>query len=168
MSRQVRSISAKPTLRLVRPASDVDRAWIQRHREVARENRLAAEAELNPNDARWVLAIRAAHALEGAQLRPERREKLVRLATTLGMRPFDANLVIALVQDRARRGEITTTRGAGLPDDIADALAMVPSVESRRSQERGTLASPAVRWAVIVVLSVLWAVVMVRLLLGSP
>lgn len=134
---------------------------------MARENRLAAEAELNPNDARWVLAIRAAQALEGAQLRPERREKLVRLATTLGMRPFDANLVIAIVQDRARRGEVPTSHGAGLPDDIADALAMVPSVESRRRQQRGALASPGVRWVVIALLSVLWAAVMIRLLVGS-
>lgn len=57
-----------------------------------------------PSDPRWVLAIRAAEQLQGALLTPDRRDKLVRLGRVLGLRPFDANLVIAIVQDQARRG----------------------------------------------------------------
>ena len=38
-------------------------------------------------------------------LRPERRERLVSMATRLGLRPFDAHLVIAIAQEAARRGE---------------------------------------------------------------
>jgi hypothetical protein len=57
-----------------------------------------------PTDPRWVLAARAAEQLEGDILRPEPRERLVRLGVTLGLSLFDANLVIAIVQDQARRG----------------------------------------------------------------
>lgn len=64
--------------------------------------------EMSRNDPRWVFAARVASQLEGghaAVLRPERRERLVKTARLLGLRPFDAALVIALVQDAARRGE---------------------------------------------------------------
>ena len=55
-------------------------------------------------DPRWVLAVRTAESLVGTVLRPEKRERLVHLGKILGMSPFDANLVIAIVQDQARRG----------------------------------------------------------------
>ncbi len=55
-------------------------------------------------DPRWVLAVRTAESLEGTVLRPEKRERLVHLGKILGLSPFDANLVIAIVQDQARRG----------------------------------------------------------------
>ncbi len=55
-------------------------------------------------DPRWVLAIRVAQALDGPILRPERRERLLRVGKVLGLSPFDTNLVIAIIQDRARRG----------------------------------------------------------------
>lgn len=58
----------------------------------------------SPTDPRWVLAIRTAEALEGAILRPERREQLVRTGKVMGLSAFDCNLVIAIVQDQARRG----------------------------------------------------------------
>ncbi len=57
-----------------------------------------------PGDPRWVLAARVADKLEGTLLRPEHRERLIRLGRMLGLTPFDANLVIAIVQDQARRG----------------------------------------------------------------
>ncbi len=47
-------------------------------------------------------------SIEGGRaaiLRPERRRELFTRATSLGLRPFDATLVIAIVQDAARRGE---------------------------------------------------------------
>ena len=58
----------------------------------------------SPTDPRWVLAIRTAEALEGAILRPERREQLVRTGKVMGLSAFDCSLVIAIVQDQARRG----------------------------------------------------------------
>ncbi len=55
-------------------------------------------------DPRWVLAVRTAEQLEGTILRPEKREHLLKLGKVFGLTPFDANLVIAIVQDQARRG----------------------------------------------------------------
>lgn len=56
------------------------------------------------HDPRWVLAVRTAEVLDGPVLAPQKRERLVRLGKVLGLSPFDANLVIAIVQDQARRG----------------------------------------------------------------
>ncbi len=81
------------------------RAWEARAR-VELENRAAAA--LSTDDARWALAARTAAELEGghaAILRPERRRALVAMGQHLGLRPFDANLVLAIVQDAARSGE---------------------------------------------------------------
>ena len=58
-------------------------------------------------DPRWVLAVRAAGMLQAgpaAILTPDRRRRLVVLASSMGLRPFDAALVIAIVQDAARAG----------------------------------------------------------------
>ena len=55
-------------------------------------------------DPRWVLAVRAAEQLQGATLAPPARDRLVRMARTFGLTAFDANLIIAVVQDQARRG----------------------------------------------------------------
>jgi hypothetical protein len=70
------------------------------------ENRAAAA--LTADDARWALAARTAADIEGgaaAILRPERRRALVAMGGHLGLKPFDTNLVIAIVQDAARSGE---------------------------------------------------------------
>lgn len=55
-------------------------------------------------DPRWVLAVRTAEQLQGMVLPPERRDRLIRLGRVLGLSAFDSNLVIAIVQDQARRG----------------------------------------------------------------
>lgn len=60
---------------------------------------------LGSDDPRWILARETARAMGGAVLPFERREGLMALAQRLGLRPFDANLIVAVVQDRARRGE---------------------------------------------------------------
>ncbi|MAE61304.1 MAG: hypothetical protein CMJ49_08110 [Planctomycetaceae bacterium] len=73
---------------------------------------------LTANDPRWVLAVRVQEALEGSLLRPEHRERLLKLGRTMRLGPFDANLVIAIVQDRARRG-LSLSGGVGQ-------LAMIP------------------------------------------
>jgi hypothetical protein len=72
---------------------------------VARENRAAAlNRELDPTDPRWALAMRTRTQLQGGLLMPEGRRRVMRTASILGIRPFEANMIIALVQDQARRG----------------------------------------------------------------
>ncbi|MHC5113841.1 MAG: hypothetical protein ACYTGP_05375 [Planctomycetota bacterium] len=99
----------QPNLRLVggeNPANVA--AWATGGRDaraVARENRAAASATLDPTDPRWVLAVRTQSQLQGTALSPERRAAVMRTARRLGVRPFDANVIIAIVQDQARRGE---------------------------------------------------------------
>ena len=56
------------------------------------------------SDPRWVLAVRTAELLQGNILSPERRERIVRMAKLFDLTPFDANMIIAIVQDQARRG----------------------------------------------------------------
>ncbi|MGP1308971.1 MAG: hypothetical protein ACTS27_02100 [Phycisphaerales bacterium] len=76
-------------------------------REIVRENRRASSLE--PSQAREILTMRVADMLQGgraAVLTHERRARALRIARILGVRDFDAHLIIAVVQDRARRGEI--------------------------------------------------------------
>lgn len=92
--------------------------------QVAKEN-LAASV-LSPFDARLIFAQQVATNLEGgraALLRPERRRALMTQAQRLGLRPFDANLVIAIVQDAA----INTHGKANVHDEpaVRASLAMV-------------------------------------------
>jgi tellurite resistance protein len=63
------------------------------------------DASLAATDPRWVLAMRVNESMQGAVLPPERRQSLLRLGRVLGLTAFDSNLIIAIVQDRARRGE---------------------------------------------------------------
>jgi hypothetical protein len=98
--------SAQPQLRLVGRDDHLDQAnWQpmqQARQEVMKENRLAAHAGLDPQDPRWVLAMQTEARLQGVTLTPERREELLHRGKKLGLRPFESNLVIAIVQDRAR------------------------------------------------------------------
>ncbi len=57
-----------------------------------------------PTDPRWVLAVRTAQLLDGEVLTPLRRERLRQLGRILGLTPFAVSLIIAVVQDQARRG----------------------------------------------------------------
>ena len=109
-----------PHLRL---AAGDDVTW-RRAREVTSENRAAAaHVELDPTDPRWVLAVRTHAQLQGAMLTPERRRRVMRTAEVLGVRPFEANVIIAVVQHTARMG-----RPLG---DAVPTLAVVPGVERR-------------------------------------
>ncbi|MBX3380300.1 MAG: hypothetical protein KF805_09390 [Phycisphaeraceae bacterium] len=68
------------------------------------QTRRATPALLS-DDARWVFAVRVKREIQGGQaaiIAPESRKRLLRLANRLGLRNFDANLVIAIVQDDAR------------------------------------------------------------------
>lgn len=95
-------------------------------------------------DARWVFAVQVAREIElsGAPsagvLAPERRRNLVRLATRLGLRQFDANLVIAIVQDGSRTGEGAS---AGLSREVNDRLTLVRRAEAKRSLSARELAT---------------------------
>jgi len=104
------SAASHPRLRLVGTDDAAARANWARNRQarqnIIRENRLAAEnPALDPADPRWVLAVRTQSQLQGTALTPERRARVMRTARMLGIRPFDANVIIAIVQDQARRGE---------------------------------------------------------------
>jgi len=55
-------------------------------------------------DPRWVLAVRTAQVLEGDVLPPTKRETLMTTGKAMGLTPFDCSLILAIVQDRARRG----------------------------------------------------------------
>ncbi len=73
-----------------------------------------------------MLAAQTRNELQGAALTADRRAKLLVLAYQLGMRPFDANLVIAIVQDEARMA----SAGADSTWELADRLRIVPVRES--------------------------------------
>lgn len=105
MNLQSGTNSLRPPARLRLVSRDGDEV-IDHRREVARENH--ASRVVGPQDARWLLAERVQRSMEGgraAVLRPEARRRLVAGAVREGLRPFDANLVIAIVQDAAQRGE---------------------------------------------------------------
>lgn len=112
-----------PALRLVAQVDDRARVRTPSNRasiRVAREN--ASAAQLTAQDARWVFAVRVRDALEGGQaaiLPPDRRERLVRLATRIGLRPFDANLIVAVVQDSVRTGR------SGLDESVEQRLHLI-------------------------------------------
>jgi len=100
------------TAPLARPAaaaagavrSDPLAASASARRAVERATRRAA---LTTDDARWVFAARVASSIDGGRaaiLTPEKRQRLLTQAQRLGLRRFDANLVIAIVQDSARCG----------------------------------------------------------------
>lgn len=100
---------AAPRLRLVLGEADPNAPDIQhrlRRAAIVRENRAASQ--IPPLDAQAIFSRRVVEQLDGgrcALLTPERRDRLVALGKRLGMTTFDSNLVIAQVQDAARRGE---------------------------------------------------------------
>ena len=82
-------------------------------------------------DPRWILAVRTAESLEGTLLTPEKRQRLLRLARLLALTTFDANLVIAIVQDQVRRGQSPAT----CPAAGQKQLAMVGLARDRSSSQ---------------------------------
>jgi hypothetical protein len=108
-------------------------------RAVARANLLASG--MSPLDGRWLMALKVAHALEGGRaaiLSPERRRVLLNQARGLGLRDFDANLLIAIVQDGRRSG-----RGA-LNIDIEQRLRLLPDPEPGATAALGAMTNG--RW----------------------
>ena len=134
----------------VRRDRNAHREW-----EVSAENRAAASIETV--DARWVLAVRAADALEGgraAVLKPEVRARLLASAKTMGLRPFDANLILAVVQDAARQGRP--------PSDAATIGRLSLVAPPERSRKRWS--APSI--VLLLALSAVWAAALVWWLIG--
>ena len=67
-------------------------------------NERIGEPIATTGDPRWILAVRTSQAMQGSIVRPEDREKLIGLGKSLGLSAFDCNLIIAILQDQARRG----------------------------------------------------------------
>lgn len=147
---------AAPSVHLAEPASGTDQGVAAARRAVRHEN-LSASA-LSASDARWIFAVRVSQLLTDAPsginvgrsvLPPANRERLQRLAQRVGLRPFDANLIIAIVQDGARSGE------GPLGPNVADRLSYVrPAGPDRavRSAWRSFLATLALAIALAGVL----------------
>ena len=125
--------------------------------EHTESNPIMGEPIDGPTDPRWVLAIRTSESLEGQILRPERRERLIRLGKVMGLTPFDCNLIIAIVQDQARRGNA--------PEFCAQAgqeqLVLVPL----RNRSEPTRAQRRFQLAAVVSLLLLAELLILRLLL---
>lgn len=109
-----------------------------RHENLAAATATGAIPALTPtsspaaDDPRLGFAVRVAQQLEGgraALLRPERRRRLLREARRLGLRPFDAHLIVAIVQDGARRR--TPAHTPDLDASTTSRLALVHHAERR-------------------------------------
>lgn len=118
-------ISSQPSLRLVIPEMGPTIAQSRARRSIENENlraaRLAYECD---HDVRRILAIKTGLALEGGRaaiLAPQLRRDLVQQGAKLGLRPFESNLIIAVVQDGARRGEPVAAK------DVQRSLEVIPS-----------------------------------------
>lgn len=152
------SAASQPHLKLVgRGDADEVAQWAKtrsRCEAVIRENRAAAaNRTLDPTDPRWVLAARTQSLLQGTALTPDRRDRVMRTARQLGVRPFDANVIIAIVQDHARRGETI--------DGAASTLAMV------REPDRPMIAPAWLRWIAAFVVSAGATLLLIRWVLGG-
>lgn len=71
---------------------------------VAQENAATQTQWMATSDPRWVLAM-AAHARMGrGVIGAHGRDRLMAMGRGMGLRPFDAALVVAIAQDHSRRG----------------------------------------------------------------
>lgn len=122
----------------------------------------SAPTPLEAGDARWVFAVRVAAAIEGeraAVLTPEKRERLLKLSRVIGLRDFDAALIIAIVQDSARCG----LSPLGLT--TAERVAMV-RMPQRADEKRDEPWQWFIRSAWVSALGAMGAVLLVRLIGG--
>ncbi|MEM7682212.1 MAG: hypothetical protein AAF288_09680 [Planctomycetota bacterium] len=124
----------RPEPRHADPAAVPSRPLTRRtvRRTPASEKDAGTSAALSPADPRWVLAQRAAESLEGTLITADRRERLLKLGRALGLTSFDASLVMAIVQDRARRGVPARL----CPTSGLDQLAQVSPPEPARRKPR--------------------------------
>jgi hypothetical protein len=146
-------IERQPHPKLDARAERVFRQAVAREMLLARES--AREPDFDPNDARWRLATETQQALQGAVLAYEDRRSLLALAHRMGIRAFDANLILAIVQDRARRGESLQSAAptiAVLPRPTAAASSAMPSSVTPSSV---TLPSVTLLWVAAIAIAML-------------
>ncbi len=93
---------------------------------------LETQAVTEAGDPRWVLAVRVAEALQGSLLPAEKRDRLIRVGKMLGLTAFDANLIVAMVQDQARRGH----RSTDCAHAVREQLTMIPLPERAAMQNK--------------------------------
>lgn len=104
---QLAEESAAPVSPEVEAAAEV----VAVRRAVAMENHLARDlAQTSPYEQLAKEAIDSIQGGRAAVLPPEVRRRLVAGAVRTGMRPFEAHLVLAAVQDAARHGEVQPPR----------------------------------------------------------
>jgi hypothetical protein len=105
-------------------------------------------------------------------LSPERRERILKIANKLGMRPFEASLIIAIEQDRARTPGPGTSPGKAVGAASAPSpLPAAPSPESSAARtahitEHIGAEAPmmAARWLLAAASAVLLAAILIRLI----
>jgi hypothetical protein len=164
--------ASHPRLRLVGlEITDEMAQWQLRQQaknDVVKENRLSAHGTLTPDDPALKLAAQVRTQLQGPVLSPDRRERLLKIANKLGMRPFEASLIIAIEQDRAR------TPGPGKAAGAASAPSPLPAAPSPESIAARTAhitehigaEAPimAARWLLAAASAVLLAAILIRLI----
>lgn len=135
--------SATPSRRGDIPAMDARSRASER---IAAENHAAA-ASLSALDPRWILAVQVHRELAAsgsgaaAVISPESRKRLLLVGHRLGLRSFDAHMVLAIVQDQARQGLDP------LGHEAQDRLRIVPA-----SVEEG-LGGDGPTWAMAIAMS---------------
>lgn len=128
-----------------------------RRREIEAENLSAAA--LPPITAQALFAATVRQSIEGgssALLPFDRRRRLLVAASKLGLRTFDANLIIALVQEQSRReGEDDPASGPRRP---AEGVVRLPSagLQEKRSSPVAALVVALLLGMVMGLLGALW------------
>jgi hypothetical protein len=168
--------ASHPRLRLVGlEVTDEMANWQRRQQaknDVVKENRLSAHGSLTPDDPALKLAAQVRTQLQGPVLSPERRERILKIANKLGMRPFEASLIIAIEQDRARTPGPGTSPGKAVGAASAPSpLPAAPSPESIAARtahitEHIGAEAPimAARWLLAAASAVLLAAILIRLI----
>ncbi|MBL8745483.1 MAG: hypothetical protein JNK58_03910 [Phycisphaerae bacterium] len=121
-----------PALRLIFPDQSPSLFEAQARRAVADENRHAADLASSDGDLRKIFALRASQMLEGGRaaiMPPESRRMLVGEARRFGLRAFEANLIIAIVQDGARRGQSPVSAAT------AELIGVIPTQRRREAKQ---------------------------------
>lgn len=120
----------QPALRLVGcPEQSILDRWhdeVASREAVAQENASAQTQWLSTTDPRWVLAMAAHARLGSGLLGPKGRDRLITMGQGLGLRSFDAALVVAIAQDHQRRG-VEISQASGMLALVTPPSAALPS-----------------------------------------
>lgn len=137
-------------VRAAEPSEPAAHPFTIAHEQVRAENASAATVSMSALDPRWVMAVQVSREMQGgraAVITPEARQRLLSTGRRLGLRPFDSNLVIAMVQDGARSGEDPLGR------DVIARLRLVNPEPALDDAKRGPTWSQLVAWTIVVALS---------------